>query len=217
MRKVAFVIDGYFMQKRVQSLKLFYYDGKGIRDYCKKHLDSNNSDRIYRIFYYDTENFNYKGHNPISKKFIDFSKTDISIRKTVLLNSIRNTPNFALRLGKSVWQHKEWSLKQEVFKDLLDEKIKFKDIKEENVKPTIRQKMVDIKIGLDIALIAMKKLADVLIVITGDADFVPVLKFARREGMQVCLDPLGNPISNELNEHIDFKRTQIFLPEYKKS
>ncbi len=50
------------------------------------------------------------------------------------------------------------------------------------------------KIGLDIALIAMKRLADLLIIITGDADIVPALKLARREGMQVGLDPLGRPI-----------------------
>jgi uncharacterized LabA/DUF88 family protein len=33
----------------------------------------------------------------------------------------------------------------------------------------------------------MKRLADLLIIITGDADIVPALKLARREGMQVGL------------------------------
>ncbi len=83
MRKFAFVIDGYFMQKRVQSLKLFYYTGKDIRDYCKKHLE-NRDDCIYRIFYYDTGPLNYKGHNPISKKHIDFKQSDLSKRKKEL-------------------------------------------------------------------------------------------------------------------------------------
>jgi len=72
-----------------------------------------------------------------------------------------------------------------------------------------KQKAVDMKIGLDIALIAMKRLADLLIIITGDADIVPALKLARREGMQVGLDPLGCPIQPELQEHVDFVTTKI--------
>jgi uncharacterized LabA/DUF88 family protein len=62
---------------------------------------------------------------------------------------------------------------------------------------------------LDIALIAMKRIANLLIIITGDADIVPALKFARRDGMQVCLDPLRNPIQPELSEHVDFVDSKI--------
>jgi hypothetical protein len=38
---------------------------------------------------------------------------------------------------------------------------------------------------------------------------VPALKFARREGMQVGLDPLRHPIRPELSEHVDFIATNI--------
>jgi uncharacterized LabA/DUF88 family protein len=77
------------------------------------------------------------------------------------------------------------------------------------VRPLIQQKAVDMKMGMDIGLISSKKLADLLILITGDADVVPAIKQARREGMQVCLDPLRNPIHPELSEHVDFIETQI--------
>ena len=65
------------------------------------------------------------------------------------------------------------------------------------------------KMGLDIASVATKKLADLLILISGDADIVPALKFARREGMQVGLDPLRNPIQRELSEHVDFIDSKV--------
>lgn len=65
------------------------------------------------------------------------------------------------------------------------------------------------KMGMDIALISLKKQADVLIIITGDADIVPALKLARREGMQVGLDPLDCHIRPELREHVDFVISQI--------
>jgi len=52
MRKVVFMIDGWFMKKRIFKLKPFYYDGPNIRNYCKSHLRP--KDYLYRIFYYDT-------------------------------------------------------------------------------------------------------------------------------------------------------------------
>lgn len=207
MRKVVFMIDGWFMRKRIYSLKSFYYKGSEIRKYCMKHLKP--EDYLYRIFYYDTFPLDKKGRNPISKKPIDFGKTRVAVEQEKLLESIKRTPSFALRLGKTVWKKNEWVLNPEKFKDLLNNKISIGDLKEEDVKPLIEQKAVDVKIGLDIALIATKKLADLLIIITGDADLVPALKFARREGMQVCLDPLRNPVQPELSEHVDFIESKV--------
>lgn len=195
------------MWKRISYLKAFYYDGKGIRKYCLKHLRK--EDFLYRIFYYDTEILEKKGHNPISKNLIDFRTSPASQARKRFFESIKKTPNFALRLGRSVWQNKEWYLKSGKFNELLNKEITIDNLQDEDFKPRIKQKQVDMKIGLDIALIAIKKLADLLIIITGDADFVPILKFARREGMQVCLDPLRSHIQPELSEHVDFVRTKI--------
>ncbi len=83
------------------------------------------------------------------------------------------------------------------------------DLKDHNVWPRFEQKKVDMKIGIDIALISTKKLADALIIITGDEDIVPALKLARREGMLVGLDPLKNQISPDLSEHVDFVHTKV--------
>jgi len=150
-----------------------------------------------------------KGHNPISKKVIDFSKTNVATHQEQLTDSIRKTPNFALLLGKTVWRDNAWLLNNDRFKELLSKKITVDNLADVDVMPRIEQKAVDMKIGLDIALIAMKRLSDLLIIIAGDADLVPALKLARKEGMQVCLDPLWANIRPELSEHVDFISTQI--------
>ena len=201
------MIDGWFMRKRIYNTKAFYYNGYNIRKYCCNHLRSDET--IYRIFYYDTEPLDKKGHNLISKKAIDFKTTTVAQEQIKLLNSIRETPNFALRLGKTVWKNNTWILKSEKLKELLEGKINIKDLTENDVTPLIQQKAVDMKIGLDIASIATKKLADKLIIITGDADIVPALKLARQEGMQVGLDPLRSPVRLELREHVDYIRSNI--------
>ena len=90
--KIAFIIDGYFMRKRVffASKKKygFQYNGGNIRNYCKKHLNSSNEfkkDSIFRIYYYDSLPIDKKAHNPISKKSIDFKKQEIYKKQTELL------------------------------------------------------------------------------------------------------------------------------------
>ena len=211
MRKVVFMIDGWFMRKRIFELKAFHYDGPSIRKYCKSHLREN--DYLYRIFYYDTEPLEITGHNPITKEMIKFSETPVTIAQRKLLESIKHTPNFALRLGSTVWRNRAWILEPNKLKALLKKEISIDDITEYDVSPHIEQKAVDMKIGLDIALIAIKKLADLLIIITGDADIVTALKFARREGMQVGLDPLRKyiqPENNQIEKKAVHKQLSLF-------
>ncbi len=59
------------------------------------------------------------------------------------------------------------------------------------------------KIGLDIAWLASKKIVDKIVLVTSDSDFVPAMKFARREGIQVYLASLNHQVKSELIEHSD--------------
>jgi len=46
----------------------------------------------------------------ITKKAIDFASTPVAVAQRELLESIKSTPDFALRLGKTVWKNNEWIL-----------------------------------------------------------------------------------------------------------
>ena len=59
------------------------------------------------------------------------------------------------------------------------------------------------RVGLDIASLTLKKQVEVIVLVTGDSDFVPAMKFARREGAQLFLVTLGHKITDELREHAD--------------
>ncbi|MBI5364378.1 MAG: NYN domain-containing protein [Planctomycetes bacterium] len=69
--------------------------------------------------------------------------------------------------------------------------------------PHIEQKGVDLRIGLDIARLALRQHVETIVVVTGDSDLVPAFKFARREGLRVFLDHLGAPVRRELKAHVD--------------
>ena len=74
---------------------------------------------------------------------------------------------------------------------------------EDDVKLELRQKGVDMRLGMDIASIVLKKQANTLVLVTGDSDFVPAAKLARREGAEVILDSMWQKIQPTLQEHID--------------
>ena len=59
------------------------------------------------------------------------------------------------------------------------------------------------RIGPDVASLTMKRHADVIVLVSGDSDFVPAMKFARREGAQLFLVTCGHGVRPEMLEHAD--------------
>ena len=64
------------------------------------------------------------------------------------------------------------------------------------------------RIGIDIASMTYKKQVSQIILISGDSDFVPAAKLARREGVDFILDPMWASIKPDLYEHIDGLKSQ---------
>jgi uncharacterized LabA/DUF88 family protein len=68
----------------------------------------------------------------------------------------------------------------------------------------LKQKRVDMKIGLDVAWLVSKRFVDRIALVTGDSDFVPAMKFARREGVQIILVPMESKLlKHDLRVHAD--------------
>ena len=177
---------------------------KDLWEMCLKHLTQakNENYDLYRIFYYDCLPYSKKQHNPLTKKAIDFSKTPQYKFQIDLFEELKKKRKIALRLGV-LEDRKRWIIKPQVTKDLLNRERSLEDLKEDDVQFDFIQKRVDIKIGLDIASMALKKQVQQIILISGDSDFVPAAKLARREGIDFILDPMWNPIKPHLFEHID--------------
>ena len=62
---------------------------------------------------------------------------------------------------------------------------------------------IDMKIGVDIATLALKGFVDTIVLFSGDSDFVPAAKLARREGIDFVLDPMRANVEPQLFEHVD--------------
>ena len=94
-------------------------------------------------------------------------------------------------------------MKPQAQKDLLSHRRTVADLTDDDFVPALRQKGVDMRIGLDIASVTLKRQADIVVLVAGDADFVPAAKLARREGARFILDPLWQSPPPDLSEHID--------------
>lgn len=76
----------------------------------------------------------------------------------------------------------------------------------------LRQKGVDMRIGLDISTLTLKQQVGTIVLVAGDSDFVPAAKLARREGMEFILDPLWQQVNADLFEHIDGLQSGLKRP-----
>lgn len=220
--KTAILVDGGFYRKRALSMIGDVSATKRadeLYSYCQRHVQRREgNNELYRVFYYDCLPASIQIYHPFLKKPIDFSKTDLFAWSTTFLNELKKKRKFAIRLGKLAVEQAHYAIRPKIVKKLCNNRINFDDLTENDFMLCLDQKGVDMKIGLDIATLAFKKQVDQIILISGDSDFVPAAKLARREGIDFILDPLYSQIKPDLFEHIDGLRTcdQRFKPkEYK--
>lgn len=203
----AILVDGGFYRKRAHALfgnKTPQERANELYNYCKAHIkngDVNNS--LYRVFYYDCPPIEKCVYHPFLKKNINLKASATYQWAIDFLDELKSRRKFALRLGELSEVSAGYTIKQDVLKTLFNGKRKFEDLTEDDFCFHIEQKGVDMKIGLDIASLAYKKQVDQIVLISGDSDFVPASKLARREGIDFILDPMWHPIKPDLFEHID--------------
>lgn len=207
--KAAVFVDGDFFIRRLKNLNPDIIDdpklvAQRLFKASWKHALRLNRE-LYRIFFYDCSPFERRLHYPISNHCIDFKKSEVYKFRTQLHAELRKTRKCALRLGKIILdQNTKWLLKDSSLQALIKKEKSFDDLKDEDFIPNLRQKQVDMKIGVDITTLALQKRIDTIILISGDSDFAPAAKLARVEGIDFILDPMRcDHIQDDLFEHVD--------------
>jgi uncharacterized LabA/DUF88 family protein len=198
--KAVLMLDGGFVKKKLEQRLKHFPTVDDVVNFCASVMAKPElaTSTLFRIYYYDAPPFEGTCTNPIDGSVIHFSTLPGTIRAKSLTDSLELKPNLAVRRG--LVNDAGWKLGIAALKNLAKTP---RAITAKDFVPDLRQKGVDMRIGLDIAFISLRKVADVLILVTGDSDFVPAMKFARREGMRVYLEHMGHGVLRALRAHAD--------------
>jgi uncharacterized LabA/DUF88 family protein len=205
----AVLVDAGFFLKRAAHIYGHQAPEAAAKQLHRIALDHLNDDhgrrvaRLYRIFVYDAPPAEWKGHTPISKQSVDYGCSDMAQWRRAFHQHLRSLRKVALRLGHIPTTQVRWQLTPDALKALVNRRREWISIVDEDFRLDLRQKGVDMRIGLDIASFAYKRQINQLVLISGDSDFVPAAKLARREGIDFVLDPMWSTIRPDLHEHID--------------
>ncbi len=217
-KKTAILVDGGFYKIRAHYLwgeKTPQERAEELKSYCMWLLHQNRYEKrdLYRIFYYDCPPSGKKVYHPLTQTTVDLKTTDLYRWQIAFLNELKSMRKFALRLGELSEDSLHYMLNFPAMKKLLRGEIQVTDLTDRDFRLEIIQKGVDMRIGVDMTSLALKKQVDQIILISGDSDFVPAAKQARREGIDVILAPMGATIKPNLHEHIDGLINNTFRAE----
>ncbi|KXK56230.1 MAG: NYN domain protein [Chlorobi bacterium OLB5] len=204
MKKVAILIDGGFFSYKYKDKKGTHARATDVEAFTKTCLKPD--EELFRIFYYDCPYYEKTLKLPVSKTNEDYSNKPKTNAVKIFLSEIAKLDHFALRKG--VLSFDGWTIKKSVQESIA---VTPRTLLDSDFEPIFKQKEVDIKIGLDVAWLALNKIVDRIILIACDSDFIPVLKFARREGLQTILVTLNHThIKNNMQDHCDeFRLVEI--------
>lgn len=210
-KKIAVLVDGGFFDKRLpriygREIALntdFFIETLNKIAYQYIRINGRQRSEIYRIFYYDCPPISKQAHYPISRRACKFDKSDVALFRNSLHKELVKLRKVALRLGVLNDAQADWQLQPNVLKDLLNKRRKYEDLTDNDFFYDVKQKQIDMKIGLDITSLSYKNQVEQIVLISGDSDFVPAAKIARREGIDFILDPMWSHIRSDLFEHVD--------------
>ena len=196
--KYAILIDGGFVKRKLGSMQKPATAQKitGLVDAIGHDLRLREHS-LHRVYYYDSHPLTGVQQRPLQGGAIDFGREPLVARMASLYGDLARAPFFALRMGELTFNG--WRVRQRA----LDSTEAQTTITAEQLQPNITQKGVDMRLGMDVAALTLKGLVQIIVMVTGDSDFVPAMKFARREGAQLFLVTLGHGVKESMREHSD--------------
>ena len=198
----AILIDGGFLTKKLYEQLGRHATADDVVAECDRlrALPEVADYELLRIYYYDAPPSSEALTKPVTKTRMALSTTERYRLSQSLYDHLVLKPHFALRMGETVLSPNRWRIKPRVARELVREP---RGLTDEDFDLDISQKGVDMRVGLDMARLALKETVRAVIVVTGDSDFVPAFKFVRREGVKVIYEPMGHNVRVELHRHAD--------------
>ena len=199
--RVAILLDGGFVTKKLKGVLGRFPNANDIVELKSRIMRQPRLAvcELFRIFYYDAPPLSGSQMNPLSRVNYNFGTHPVHAQNKTLQDALELTSDMAVRRGDAVFHG--WKLRAQTLKELATAP---RPLSAADLAPDIEQKGVDLRIGLDVASLSVKRIVEVILLVTGDSDLVPAMKLARREGVRVYLDTMDHGVRRSLREHADF-------------
>lgn len=218
MKKVAILVDGEWFRRKLDSALKGQLSYGVTADVMYRNallgLDAS-SEELFRLFYYDCPPYDGTETNPIDQSQLNFKAESKFRARTRFLSEMKEKDFVALRLGiakKRGWTLTESYIKQTIAGQNSNPPQPSKPPVAKDVFLNFEQKGVDMRIGIDVATLSLKRIVERIVLISGDTDMIPAMKLARREGVQVVLVEIGKPVHSSLDEDADLVRIITPIP-----
>jgi uncharacterized LabA/DUF88 family protein len=199
----AILLDGGFVTKKLYERNRRAATAADIENECErlKRLPHIAAYELLRIYYYDALPSHENVRQPVSGSTLNLAGTPRFREAQSLYARLILKPNVALRMGETRLSPHKWKIKPRVARNI---RTNPRPLTDSDFELDIGQKGVDIRIGMDMARLALRELVRAVVVVTADSDFIPAFSFVRREGVKVILDTMGHGgARRELKEHAD--------------
>ena len=201
---VAILIDGsFFWMKHLEARLGQPPTAESVKMACELIMKDPEfeADRLFRAYYYDSPPYGGRATHPISGREVEFGTTEQFRIKHEYLDQLKRMPRMALRLGSLAMQG--WKLNKKNMRMIMENLSQSRPLLPQDVSINLVQKEVDMLMGLDIAWMTAKNMVDKIVLLTGDADMIPAMEFARSHGLLVFVAKFGYYLSDKLREHAD--------------
>ena len=157
-RTTAIMVDGGYYRVRSRALwgGLSATDrAQELYDYCMLHITQPTEPRdLYRIFYYDCPPMTRTIRHPLTQRDIDYSTMPGTRWSKEFFGKLLDKRKVALRMGELAENTANFVIKDTVLSDLLAKKKTIDALTEDDFRIDVKQKGVDMRIGLDVASLA---------------------------------------------------------------
>ena len=218
MAKTAILVDGGYYLKRANRL---WGDSvapeeraRELHEYALRHITQKREAKIederrslYRIFFYDCPPIqNVNVWQPWDGKNHCFNAKDpVYAWKTRFFECLSAMRKVAMRMGQVTVGGLHYAMNERAINDVVSGRRAVQSLKKSDYRLVgLKQSGVDMRIGIDVASMADDHIVSQIVLIAGDSDFVPAIKYARRRGIDFLVDPMGNKhVRSDLAEESD--------------
>lgn len=177
---------GFVLPKLFRPLGKRVATANEVHDFAEKCVRLA-EEELFRVYCYHCTPYGETETHPITRETVDFSQSSTFAIMSKLVRELALKDNVAFRAGELSFDG--WMIKKHEAEKIAKTG---RPLAAKDFVPDLKQKQVDIKIGLDVAWLSSKGIVERIVLVTADSDFIPAMKFARREGVQIVLVTMGH-------------------------